>query len=466
MLSPLARRVERGIRLRDLWGDADRVAVAVSGGADSVAMLLLLAEIAPRVGWDLVGLIHVNHGLRGADADEDAAFCRRLALRFKLPIDVTSVDVAGAAASTRRSIEATARTLRYAAFEAAAVKLGATVVATGHTRDDQAETVMLRLLRGATARGVSAIRPKRGMYARPMLVCRRAELRCYLSVLDQEHREDASNVDRTVPRNRLRHELMPVVEQAWPGGVAALARFAELAADDEHWLSALAAVERAKVVRSGANGVELEKDRLMALPAPIARRVVRDALEAAGGSPTWREIDAVLRLARGAGRSGRFDLHGLRAERAGDVLRVGPPSPVREAVAFEYHLDVPGEVRIAETGESIRASFVEGPERPTSSAGREAMVVLQASSLALPLTVRTRRPGDRLTPLGAPGGKTLQDLFVDRKVPREARAAVPVVVDAEGRIVWVVGVAMAEGCRVRTPQAGMVILESSKKDVL
>src|SRR5688572_8287520 len=214
-------------------GPVDRVAIAISGGSDSVALAWILHEAAPRASWRVVGLVHVNHGLRGDDAAADEAFCRELAARLGWPIDVSHVDVRARAHERRQSIEAAARGARYDCFEGAAARLGATVVATAHTMDDQAETVLLRLLRGAGSRGISGIRERRGRIVRPLLGCRRLELREFLNDRQELFREDASNLDLSIPRNRLRHELMPVIERLAPGGVAALARAAALAADDE-----------------------------------------------------------------------------------------------------------------------------------------------------------------------------------------------------------------------------------------
>jgi tRNA(Ile)-lysidine synthase len=479
MASPLARRVARAIRRRGLWRDDDRVAVAISGGPDSVALTLLLAELAPQralqkfevrsskfevfrgARWLLAGLIHVDHQLRGAESDADAAFCAALAARLDLPIDRTSVDVTSHAARERRSLEASARELRYEAFAAAATRLGATVVVTGHTADDQAETVLLRLLRGATMRGASAIRWRRGLYARPLLECRRAELRAYLAGRGEAFREDSSNADETIPRNRLRRALMPAIEEMWPGGVPALARFAALAADDEALLTTMA--EDCGVrVRSAADGVELKRGPLAALPAPIARRVVRAGLEAIGSRPAARDVEAVLRLAASSKQRGRLTLHGVRVDVDGDAIRVGLARPSEPRAAFEYVLPVPGAVEIRETGMTVLASMLTSPERPV---GTPDVAVLQASAVAGPLTVRTRRPGDRFRPLGAPGTKSLQDLLVDRKVPLLARDAVPVVADRDGRIVWVAGVEIAHDCRVTRPEDGMVKLELVKKDI-
>jgi tRNA(Ile)-lysidine synthase len=290
----------------------------------------------------------------------------------------------------------------------------------------------------------------------------RRELRDWLTAQGHTWREDLSNVAPSVPRNKLRRDLLPVIERDWPGAVRALARFAELAADDERWLSLQAEQAAAKVSRIGADGVELIRAPFADLPVALARRVVRNALEAVGGQASFREVELVRRLAR-AGKPGALaDLHGLSVECGQDTLRIGPARSPSPPVAFEYRLGVPGEVRITETGAVVLASLSKGPERAGLREGWDGVASLQASTLALPLTVRGRRPGDRFTPLGAPGSRSVQDLLVDRKVPRQTRDSLPIVVDAAGRIVWLAPVAVAERCRVRAPEAGMVILEFKK----
>src|SRR5579862_102312 len=186
-MSPLLRRVAATIRTHGLIAGGDRVAVAISGGSDSVALLWLLRELAaePDALFSIVGLIHVNHLLRGSESARDEAFCRALADRLTCPVEVARFDVKSVAAETGRSIEATARDIRYRFFREAAQRLDATRVATGHTLDDQAETVLLRLLRGSGSRGVSGIRPVRSIFVRPLLDCRREDLRRSLAARDE-----------------------------------------------------------------------------------------------------------------------------------------------------------------------------------------------------------------------------------------------------------------------------------------
>ncbi|MEZ5317722.1 MAG: tRNA lysidine(34) synthetase TilS [Vicinamibacterales bacterium] len=457
-----------------LLGSGDRVAIGLSGGSDSVALARALIDLARGAPWTIAGVVHVHHGLRGAEADDDETFCRALAGGWGLPIVVEHVDVGAGVAASGRSLEVVARELRYAAFERAVSAMHATRVATGHTQDDQAETVLLRLLRGAGARGLGGIRVRRGPYVRPLLGCRRAELRQYLAELGQPYREDLSNDDRSITRNRLRHEVLPVLERFSPGAVPALARCAALAADDEVFLQAAAIKAASGIVLSGEappGSVRLEAPALAALPLAVARRVVRHLADTLAGDIRWSagHIDQVVDLARDGRGPGQVDLPGLVAGRRGPVLTLRRALAAPEVPAvFERALAVPGRVEVPEAGIAIEAT-IEPPAggaprdgtSPGMGTGRTARLVrVGLAGVALPLVVRSRRPGDRMRPLGAPGRRKLQDVFVDRKVPREDRDRVPLVVDAGGRIVWAVGVALAEGCRVTAPEAGVVTLKS------
>jgi tRNA(Ile)-lysidine synthase len=332
MSTPLSRAVARFVRRRRLWGADDRIAVAVSGGSDSVALAFITRDLERLSLGRPAGLIHVNHQLRGAESDADEAFCRALAARLGWPIEVARVDVARRARERRQSMEAAAREARYACFERAAVRLNATVVVTGHTADDQAETVLLRLLRGAGTRGLSGIRARRGLYARPLLESRRSELRRDLARRGETFREDASNLDVAIPRNRLRRDLMPVVEQIAPGGVRALARLAGLAEDDEAALEG-AAIEMARTVvlsRVGDAGrtvsIDIDAAALSRLPPAIGRRVVRALVRemAPESAPRAVHLQAIWSLVRADKPKGHLDLAGFVVRRRGGVISLVP----------------------------------------------------------------------------------------------------------------------------------------------
>ena len=209
----------------------------MSGGSDSVALIRLLHELATESGFQLTGIAHFNHQLRGVAADEDETFCRELAATLALPIDVESADVRILARTRRTSIEDAARQARYAFLERAASRARADRVAVGHTRDDQAETFVLRLLRGAGPRGLAGIYPRMGLIIRPLLDVGRRQLRDYLGDLGVAFQEDETNRDVRIPRNRVRHELIPYLERYLaPGIIGVLTREATIARDDAEWL--------------------------------------------------------------------------------------------------------------------------------------------------------------------------------------------------------------------------------------
>lgn len=467
-MDALAERVLVSVRRQRLIPPGGRVLAAVSGGGDSVALLYLLAELAEREAVALAGVAHFNHRLRPPASDADERFCRDLATRFGLPFVVESANVAEMARSLRISVEHAGHRARHAFFERAAGRLGACRVALGHTIDDQAETYLLRLLRGAGAAGFSAIRPRFGLVVRPLLRVSRAELRVYLASRQASFREDASNRDRCVPRNRIRHDLIPSLRAYSPRIVEVLAREAEIARADEEWLAHAANELGAKLVHSTTEGVEVDAAGLAALHPALGRRVARDALvRASGRAVGFDHIERLRRLAEDAPT--RVDFPGCRAERIEGVIRLTARAG-RGAVArvepFVYRLEVPGEVSVPEAGVTISAEPA-GPglrgsltcSRP-QTAGKRATERVVAVAAAGPFAVRNWLPGDRFRPLGLKGHrKKLQDLFVDRKVSRAERARIPLVLDAQDRIVWVVGQGVSDDFRVTRGAASVLILK-------
>ena len=495
----LARRALETIRRHGLARPGERVLVAVSGGADSVAMLFLLRELEAAAELTIAGIAHLNHQLRGADADADEAFCAALAARLGLPFVAERIDVAALAREQKRSIEDAARAARYAFFDRAAAALNAAVIAVAHTKDDQAETFLLRLMRGAGTRGLAAIRPRlrlptvapaprrgslpaeapeaRRWVVRPLLEVERSALREYLAARGEAFREDGSNADLRIPRNRVRHELIPYLESHFsPGLTGVLARAAELARQDEDFLQGEAIKLAARVVLSDVT-VRLDAAALSGAPRALSSRVAQAALQRFAGSKPihFEHVDRLLALASdGAGGEGRaISLPGQVAVRVGSRIELRPAERSRrsrvavhgDAAKAENHfavsLSIPGEVQLG--SRTVAAERVEGPagdgRRPRKWEGRGTEVGVAAPALTLPLAVRSRRPGDRFRPLGAPGRRKLQDFLVDRKVRREDRDAVPLVVDAHDRIVWVVGQSVAEDFRVTDPSLGVILLK-------
>lgn len=426
-----------------------------------MALVHVLAELQRAGAFTLAGLAHLNHRLRGEAANADEAFCRAAAAALGLPIDVESADVAVRARDEGSSIEAAARAARYEFLERAAARLEADRIAVGHTRDDQAETYLLRLLRGAGPRGLGGIRPRVGNIVRPLIDATRADVLEYLRAHDIPWREDESNADVGIPRNRVRHELIPfLAERFSPGIVGVLAREAAIAQEDAEWLDG-AAIEIAPTIvlvnSPQHGGVRLDWRALEAAPPALARRVVRDALGAACGRAKahgFEHVDAVM----GLGPDQSVDLPGVHAERRGAEIHLRAGN-IEATTPFQYSLSIPGEVEVVEAGLVISADL-RGTGDPGSTS--QTAVAVSAAGLAGELKVRSRRPGDALRPIGLGGRKKLQDLLVDRKVAREERDRVPIVVDRSDRIVWVVGHAVAEDFRVTEPAAGVILLKARR----
>ena len=460
-----------------------RVLVALSGGPDSVATTLLLRELESRGELVVAGVAHLNHLVRPA-AGDDEAFCRAFADELGLAIRVDREDVPALARARHTSLEAAGRRARYGFLSSAADELGADVIATGHTRDDQAETFLLRLLRGAGPRGLAGIHPVAGRVIRPLIDVRRHELLAYLDGIGRRFREDESNRDLTILRNRVRHALLPYLERDFsPGIVDVLAREASVAREDEARLQQ-EAIDLADLIvlsddgpdgqpRQGRGGLEqpaggegrtvqVDADALTSLAPALASRVARIALTRAAPDRFigFEHVEQLLDFARESRPGTALSLPGQEACRRGSRI-VLARQPFRAfANSFRVPLSIPGEVTLGPQGWAVSAGWLEGTDwRPDSTSA----AAVQASRLALPLAVRSRQPGDRFRPLGLGGrGKKLQDYLVDRKVPRETRDLLPLVVDADDRIVWIVGHGVAEDFRVTELSQGVILLKARR----
>jgi len=421
-----------------------RLAVGVSGGADSVALLRALHERRGPLGL-VLHVAHMHHGLRCAEADGDLEFVRALAVELGLPFHEQRVDAAAEAARAGESIEEAARRLRYGWFRRLMATGEVQAVATAHTLDDQAETVCAKFLRGAWTEGLSGIHPvvefAEGRIVRPLLAARRAEVEAYLKALGQSWREDSSNQDAAFTRNRIRHQLLPVLEGWNPRLKEHLAQMAVLARDEEAWWQAeLARVAPQLVMvgrpvrgggRAGGGGLALDVIRLAALAPAMQRRLLRHAAQRLGGALDFQSTEA-LRVLALEGRAGqkRELARGLRAERTPRELRLTLQSAsAGEAEAIpEYSGPIPGEIVAPAFGVRMRIELSPGVVQEGGQAGFGRMA-----------TLRNWRPGDRVRVRYSGGQRKVKEVLERLRVTGSGRAVWPVL-EVEGRIVWMKGV--------------------------
>jgi tRNA(Ile)-lysidine synthase len=407
----------------------ETVLVAVSGGADSVALLHILTQLAAELRLRL-HVMHVDHGLR-PDAAGDAEFVRGLAARLALPVDVARVTVAREA-----SLEAAARAARYAALETHADRVGAQRIALGHTADDQAETVLMRMLGGAGVRGLAGIPAVRGRIIRPLLEASRADVLAALQAAGLPWREDPSNRDPKFLRNRIRHDVLPLLGASYsPDVVTTLNRVSRLCRET---VDAIERVARRELDRLGSpsdGAIVLPHAALAELPRQLAAEVLRQAAARLGGHAplrAWAHRGLARVLAAPPPRR-PFRLGGVTVEVSSGQLRLGRAAP-RALPSRE--LTVPGTVALPEIGHVLEA-------RVTTATGYTVprapyRVAFDAALVPSRLTVRARRRGDRLAPF-AGEERRLKTLLIDAKIPRWDRGRVPIV-EADGRILWVAGV--------------------------
>jgi tRNA(Ile)-lysidine synthase len=482
-------KVLRYLLQRKLMRPGDRVAAAVSGGADSVALLRVLLELRTDLGI-VLAVAHFNHGLRGEASEADEAFVAELARQHDLEFFCRSGDVRDHALSGKLSLEAAARDLRYRWLASLAESQKLDEIATGHTLDDQAETVLLKFLRGAGTRGLAGIYPEKSSdqdlehrkgarIIRPLLGASGTEVEAYLTALGQAWREDETNLDHRFARNRVRHELLPLLEREYnPNLRQVLSDAAELArAEEEYWQAlgekefqdrkvaagpvesevpqGLAGESPAKGVPSPSRGpeaaqpsdehfpdsasVHLSLDGLASLPLALQRRLLRRFVETANLTLDFEHVEKLRRCA--LGESAKAELcRGWMAVRHRGCLELLAPRAEAPFAGYQYILPVPGEVHIAELGLTVRSlpvpqEFAREATPPES--------LLSTELLGPELIVRNWRPGDRFWPVHSKSGEKLKRLFAEQHIPAGERRSWPVVLNGE-QIVWVRGLAVAQ----------------------
>jgi tRNA(Ile)-lysidine synthase len=490
----LTQQTLRGLQRYEMVRAGDRVGVAVSGGADSVALLLLLLGVREKLGL-VLSVVHFNHKLRGAASDAEEKFVARLATRHGLPLHVGRSDVAARAKRDKANLEDAARGARYGFFAKLVATGHVARVAVAHTADDQAETVLAHIIRGTGLAGLGGIHPVAEYIVRPLLEVRRAELRAYLKSRKQAWREDASNRDTTRMRARIRKKLLPLLEKTFqPAAVEHLCKLAELAREDEAFLELLTRRRAAAIfqkdgdgarvsvrellgswqeelTKEGAEDTERKNKESRALSRRLVRCIVKE-WKPRDGQLNAEHVQAVLDLAE-HGENGRCVRlpGGIEVRRERDTLvfcairRIESPAEEKKPRRYEYSLEVESSfdgakqaiVPVPSLGCVFRFRVIDWPAKRVETS--ETGPVLDRDTLRFPLVLRNWRPGDKLQPQGHRNPHKLKRLLNEKHIGRWERDGWPVLTSG-GVLAWARGFPVAaEFAASERTRAGIVIAE-------
>lgn len=430
--------------------------VAVSGGPDSVCLLHILYAMKDELQMHLVAA-HFDHGMRPAEDESETAFVRGLADSLNLPFETAK----GRLLSRKvpGSKEETARNARYGFLERVRKKHKAQKIALGHNLNDQAETILMRLLRGSGPAGLTGIPPCRdGSIVRPLIEIERLEIEKYVKAKDLPSITDSSNLRTDFLRNRIRLEVMPLLEQHQPQLVRLLGQIAEILRDEDDYLGRIAeAWLENEAIPNPGNSCELSIASFLTLPVALKRRVIRLLIGRVKKDlrrVTWDHVEAILRLARSGKPQAVLRIPGgVQAERSYDRFCFSAKQ-AKKAAAFSYTLDAPGDYRISEIGRTLSIAEIRNRKGlPLRGSARTAF--LDAGKFQFPLTLRSFKAGDRFIPFGMKGRKKLKDFFVDLKVPMEKRRSTPILC-LDDKPVWVCGFRIDDRFKV-TPETKSIL---------
>ena len=460
----VVRAIEAALKRAGVHRGAS-ILVGLSGGGDSVALTHALIQLRERLGLNIVAA-HLNHQLRAAESDRDEEFVRAMCARLGIELIVERADELGSSQS-KANLEERARDARREFLNRAADRIGADFIALGHNRDDQAETVLMRLMRGAGAAGMAAMAERGpGRLLRPMLSLTRAELRDYLKARAIAFVEDSTNESRDMLRNRIRHDLMPTLERDYAPGVAGrlVALADEIRAVDE-LVAAAAATELVAMRERSADGAALDIARFSWLNRAVQGGVIRQFLAERLGTLrkiSRSHIDAIRELVLEGGPSDSVDIPGgWRAHREYNLLELIPTASSGDArTTFEVAIALDGVTIVEPAGFKFDASTIAAADASMPDSLSVAMFDA-AKIVDGNLVARNFMRGDRIHPIGMRGTRKVHDMFVDRKLPRARRSCFPMVM-IEGRIAWIPGLVRANCAIVTKATETILRVEASE----
>ena len=475
----LRKQVAGVIREYNLFSANDRVLIGVSGGPDSVALLSLIYNTSRTDSpYSEIFIAHLNHSIRGRESDEDEQFVADLAEKYSVSLITEKRDIIEIARERKISLEEAARDERYRFFKSAAEKVGANVIAVGHNAEDNAETILHRIIRGTGITGVSGIRPKRKLtpvstinLVRPLLFTWRKDITAYLEEEDLSYRVDSTNIEKDKLRNRIRLELIPHLEENYNAKIKkSLAALGETALQNSDYLEAKSKALFEDVLINREEPIEtiaLDIHKLKESPQILQQMIIKEAIIRLDiplkklSNRNYKDILNTLNSKKTSTNNVVKEYLNIRRE--GSELHLSKSRYYEEEspVLSETEIEIPGETELADMNCRVKAEireiengFLE--EFKQSKTSYEEAV--DFDKVSMPLTVRTRKPGDRFQPLGSRGLKKIKDFFIDNKVPVMERDTVPIVT-MNGDPIWLVGFRIDDRIRVSEETTNLLVMK-------
>jgi tRNA(Ile)-lysidine synthase len=448
-----------------MFQNGDAVLVAVSGGADSVALADILITFAPKYALRLA-IAHLNHCLRQSESDRDETFVASLAKRLELPFYVGRENVRRYQEQHRLSLEDAARQLRYGFYASIAAKYGYSKIALGHHGDDNAELVLMNLMRGSGLLGLSGISPVRDKkIVRPLIHLRRSEIMDYMAAKNLDYVTDSSNWDLKYHRNKIRARLLPELKSEYnPKLIDSLNRLSAIVGAEEEWIEGLIhPIYKKTIVYKRKKELGLSISELNQQPIAVRRRLIRKAIRSAKGNLrriAFAHVERVCQLAQIGPTSGLLDLPDrIRIQRDHEVLsickqdrnlrRLAGTSFLPATPDYRYSLPGPGKIFLREAEMHISFSEIPKSQMLDLQLSGHRIAFFDMDKIRFPLIIRNFRPGDRFWPLGSNGNQKLKKFFIDHKISRIERAKCPIVL-SRNKIIWVAGHRLDNAVRIST----------------
>ncbi|WP_432404938.1 tRNA lysidine(34) synthetase TilS [Wukongibacter sp. M2B1] len=443
------------IRVHKLIEKKEGIVVGVSGGPDSICLLHLLCKLRENFGIK-VFVVHLDHQFRGIEAKKDAEYVKEICERLGIKSYIFSYDVSQYSKEKGITFEEAGRELRYKLFEEVAKETGASKIAIAQNRNDQAETVLMRLMRGSGLEGLTAIDYKRdGKIIRPLLDITRKEIEEYCEENDLKPRIDKTNLETIYTRNKIRLELIPYIESNFNSKVIdALWRSANLLRDDSDYLTK-AADEKLRdiAISSNSNNYSLDLKKFSKLHISMKKRVLRKVVNEVKGNLKnigLKHIESIIKLANRNSVGSKIDLPGhIIVELGYNSIDIKTEEILEEKIKnldFEYKLYIGETTPIKDLNASIKVEIVSPSERHNNQKDKNT-IFIDYSKIKGGLFIRNRKDGDKFHPLGMRGTKKVKDYFIDEKIPREIRNKIPILCDEKG-IIWIVGYRMSENYKI------------------